>query len=131
MQDKTYNIIQFTGQNRRYYGDSVVMSEAVLARGNYMKMSEMDIPLGQSRYGGPLVDLPPGETYPDRLLFAAQLDLSVFSLHDSSGLLPTTGRLFSSPIRMSRPAKSSTQTCRMTSLCASAKNTKKCSSLVF
>ena len=93
MTDKIYNIVQFTGQNRQYYGDSVVMPEALLAEDKYVKASEMDIPLGQSRYGGPVVDLPPGDVYPDGLLFAAQLDLAVFSPHDSAGLLPKTGQL--------------------------------------
>ena len=93
MTDETYNIIRFTGQNRQYYGDSIVLPEALLAAGNWVKVSEITIAPGQSRYGGPVVDLPPGETYPNGLLFAAQLDLAVFSPHDVSGLLPKTGQL--------------------------------------
>lgn len=93
MQDKSYAIIRFTGQDRQYYGDSVVVADAVLASGNYIPLSLMDIPLGQSRYGGPVVDLPPGAAYPAELLFAAQLDLTLFSPHDTSGLLPKEGQL--------------------------------------
>lgn len=35
-----------------------------------------DIPLGQSRIGGPIIDLPEGFEHPDDLFFVAQLDLA-------------------------------------------------------
>ena len=34
MTDETHIIIRFTGQNRQYYGDSIVLPEALLAAGN-------------------------------------------------------------------------------------------------
>jgi len=55
--------------------------------------TEIEIPLGHSRYGGPVIDLPPGIEHPRDLHFAAQLDLSVFSPFDVTGLLPKTGQL--------------------------------------
>lgn len=52
------------------------------------------IPLGHSRYGGPVIDLPPGLTPPRGQRFAAQLDLARFAAHDSTRLLPRSGHLF-------------------------------------
>lgn len=59
----------------------------------FIKHTDLEIPLGHSRYGGPIVDLPPGIDYPEELRFAGQLDLSVLSPFDKSGLLPGTGQL--------------------------------------
>lgn len=91
--NKVFEIIQFTGQKERYYGDTITMSDMVLQSGKHIKLSRKEIPLGHSRYGGPVVDLPPGIGYPDDHLFAAQLDLSLFSPFDKSGLLPKAGQL--------------------------------------
>jgi uncharacterized protein YwqG len=90
---ETLNIIELTAQNQQYYGDSIEMPTIVFESGNYVKASQISIPLGCSRYGGPIVDLPPGVDHPADLRFAAQLDLSCFSPHDKSGLLPKTGQL--------------------------------------
>jgi hypothetical protein len=90
---RTFDIIEFTGQDQQYYGDSIQLHPLLLASGNYVKASELAIPLGHSRYGGPVVDLPPGVAYPVGLLFAAQLDLAFFAPHDKTGLLPRTGQL--------------------------------------
>ena len=49
MLNKPYNIIRFTGQNRRYYGDSIVTAEAVLTGNLYVTLCQMDILLRQSR----------------------------------------------------------------------------------
>lgn len=59
----------------------------------YVKHTELDIPLGQSRYGGPVFDLPKGVEVPEGMRFAAQLDLSVISKHDILGILPECGQL--------------------------------------
>lgn len=69
------------------------MPDILLASGKYVKASEVAISLGHSRYGGPVVDLPPGVDYPAGLRFAAQLDLEFFAPHDKSGFLPRTGQL--------------------------------------
>lgn len=53
----------------------------------------MDIALGQSRYGGAVIDLPKGVEHPQELRFAGQLDLAKFSPFDASGLLSKTGQL--------------------------------------
>lgn len=90
---RTFDIIEFTGQDRQYYGDSLYMPDILLASGKYVKASEVAISLGHSRYGGSVVDLPPGVDYPAGLRFAAQLDLAFFAPHDKSGLLPRTGQL--------------------------------------
>ncbi|MGI4875201.1 MAG: DUF1963 domain-containing protein [Janthinobacterium lividum] len=90
---QTYDIIEFTAQPGQYYGDSIKMSKLVLQSGNYVKASAKNIPLGHSRYGGPVADLPPGVAYPPELRLAAQLDLAVFAPHDKTGLLPKTGQL--------------------------------------
>lgn len=90
---KIFDIIRFTGDKTLYYGASIEMADILLQSGNYKKHTEVNIPLGYSRYGGPVVDLPRGVEYPQGLRFAAQLDLSKFSPFDKTGLLPKTGQL--------------------------------------
>ncbi len=56
---------------------------------SYEKAAESpEMPLGQSRIGGPVVDLPPGFQPPDDLFFVAQLDLAWLGPADSGELLP-------------------------------------------
>ncbi|MEI5986023.1 DUF1963 domain-containing protein [Sphingobacterium sp. PU5-4] len=86
-----FDIISFTADDREYY-------PASMGRQNWMsdknvKQTDIDIALGQSRYGGPVVDLPIGIEYPEGLRFAAQLDLAAFSPFDKTGLLPKKGQL--------------------------------------
>jgi len=92
--DKTkqiFEIISFTADKRKYYPAS--MKHESWMPENYIKHTEIEIPIGHSRYGGPVVDLPNGIEYPKELRFAAQLDLSKFSPFDKSGLLPKKGQL--------------------------------------
>jgi Domain of unknown function (DUF1963) len=91
---KTFDIIRFTGDKTRYYGASIEMPDILLQYGNYKKHTEVDIPLGHSRYGGPVLDLPPGFVQPDGFRFAAQLDLSQFAPFDKHHLLPQSGHIF-------------------------------------
>lgn len=91
--EKVFDIIRFTGDKTLYYGASIEMPDILLEEGNYKKHTEVEIPLGHSRYGGPVVDLPPGVEYPEGFYFAAQLDLSKFSPFDKTGLLPKFGQL--------------------------------------
>jgi len=91
--DQVFDIIQFTGDGTLYYGASIYMPDILLEDGNYKKHTEVEIPLGHSRYGGPVVDLPAGVSYPEGFFFAAQLDLSKFSPFDKTGLLPKSGQL--------------------------------------
>jgi len=90
---KVFDIISFTADKILYYGASVELPQILLDTRQYTKHTDIKIPLGHSRYGGPVVDLPPGVEYPTDLLFAAQLDLSKFSPFDKSGLLPASGQL--------------------------------------
>lgn len=90
---KTFDIIRFTGDKTIYYGASIQLHDILLQSGNYKKHTEIEVPLGQSRYGGPIIDLPAGMALPQGLCFAAQLDLSKFAPFDKTGLLPKTGQL--------------------------------------
>ncbi|WP_053228005.1 DUF1963 domain-containing protein [Spirochaeta cellobiosiphila] len=63
-------------------------------RNKYDDYREIDIPIGASRIGGPIVDLPNNIEYPENHFFMAQLNLSEFSQHDSLGLLPKEGFLY-------------------------------------
>jgi transposase len=61
----------------------------------YEKASEApEIPLGQSRIGGPIIDLPEGFEHPENMFFVAQLDLAWLSPCDKAELLPEKGFLF-------------------------------------
>lgn len=91
MYDKPFDIIKFYADKRQYF-------PAYLGRQSWMKESdvlhtEIDIPLGHSRYGGPIIDLPIGVEPPEGLYYAGQIDLALFSPFDKTGLLPKTGQL--------------------------------------
>jgi len=91
MKDRSFDIIRFTASKQQYY-------PTFLGRQNWMKERDVphtaiEIPLGHSRYGGPVIDLPPGITHPEGLRFAGQLDLAQFAPYDNMGLLPKTGQL--------------------------------------
>lgn len=90
---KIFDVIRFTGDKTHYYGASIKMPDIILQSGYYKKHTEVEIPLGHSRYGGPVMDLPPGVEPPQGLDFAAQLDLSKFSPFDTYDLLPKSGQL--------------------------------------
>lgn len=86
-----FDIIRFTPDERMYYPSS--MKRSSWMSDNYIKHTDLDIPLGHSRYGGPVVDLPKGVSYSKDLLFATQLDLAQFAPFDKSGVLPKHGQL--------------------------------------
>ena len=88
---KEFQIIRFTADKRRYLPAS--MPRESWMGDEYVKHTDIDIELGQSRYGGPVIDLPEGFVHPLGLRFAAQLDLAKFSPFDRTGLLPQTGQL--------------------------------------
>ncbi|MDR0661388.1 MAG: DUF1963 domain-containing protein [Prevotellaceae bacterium] len=90
MKNKIFEIIRFTADAKRYYPASM---EKMSFMGNeYIKYTEIEIPLGKSRYGGTVFDLPKGVEPPEGLRFTAQLDLAEFSPFDKSGLLPKSGQ---------------------------------------
>lgn len=86
-----FDIISFTADRKQYYPAS--MKRQNWMDDSHVKHTDIAIALGQSRYGGPVIDLAPGITHPENLRFAAQLDLSRFSPFDKTGLLPKTGQL--------------------------------------
>lgn len=88
---QVFDIIAFSPAKWSYYPTS--LEQADWMPPHWVKHTQIDIPLGHSRYGGPVLDLPPGLTPPQGLRFAAQLDLSRFSPFDPSGLLPSHGQL--------------------------------------
>lgn len=86
-----FDIISFTADNKQYYPAS--MKKESWMPDSYVKHTDIEIPLGHSRYGGPVIDLPNGIEHPEGLRFAAQLDLARLSPFDKTGLLPKTGQL--------------------------------------
>ncbi len=76
--------------------------------------SDLDIPLGQSRYGGPVIDIPKNTAFPiardefdhptydiskdgfdaNYLRFVAQFDMSEVGPYDQTALLPQKGQLY-------------------------------------
>jgi hypothetical protein len=58
---------------------------------NYL---DIDIPIGCSIIGGPIVDLPPDIEYPEGYNFMAQLNCSKIKPYDKIGLLPENGFLY-------------------------------------
>ncbi len=94
MENQIFDIIELRPATKHYYGDSLKMPEILLEDGLLVKAGTLDIPLGHSRYGGPIADLPENFDYPEDLRFAAQLDLKQIAPHDMYGLLPKTGHLF-------------------------------------
>lgn len=91
MSQKTFNIISFTAADKTYYPSS--MERASWMTDNWVPFTDLEIPIGVSRYGGPVMDLPPGVTPPADLNYAGQIDLSKFWPSDASGLLPEKGHL--------------------------------------
>jgi hypothetical protein len=89
---ETFDIIRLKADANQYYPAS--MGRQSWMKDNVVAHTDIDIPLGHSRYGGPVIDLPPGVTHPKDLRFAAQLDLSKISPHDPLGLLPKRGQLY-------------------------------------
>ena len=91
MNDQPFDIISFTAHKQRYFHAATQKEDWM--SDEYVAHTDLDIPMGHSRYGGVVADLPEGITPPDGLEFAAQLDLAQFAPHDKSGCLPTSGQL--------------------------------------
>lgn len=92
METQEFNIISLSPGRKRYFPAS--MEKEDWMGDEYVKFTELDIPLGHSRYGGPVVDLPSDIQPPEGLRFACQLDLAEISKYDYAGLLPQKGQLF-------------------------------------
>jgi uncharacterized protein YwqG len=61
---------------------------------DYDNYLDMNIPIGCSIIGGPIVDLPPDIEYPVGYSFMAQLNCSKIKRYDKYGLLPENGFLY-------------------------------------
>lgn len=91
--NRIFEIIRFTPDSKQFYPAS--MERSSWMGDNYVPHTDIEIPLGHSRYGGPLIDVPKGFKMPDPpLRFAAQLDMAKFAPHDKSGRLPNRGQLY-------------------------------------
>ncbi|MGL4581634.1 MAG: DUF1963 domain-containing protein [Flavobacterium sp.] len=91
MYNKTFEIIKFYAHKHQYIPTSIGIEDWM--PDHYILHTDIDIPLGQSRYGGPVIDLPKGIEHPENLRYAGQIDLAKFSPFDKTGLLPKTGQL--------------------------------------
>ncbi len=91
MAQTEFDIIRFTADSKQFYPSSMKRENWMPA--SYVKHTKIDIPLGKSRYGGPVIDMPKGMVPPKNTRFACQLDLSEFAPFDKTGLLPKTGQL--------------------------------------
>jgi hypothetical protein len=90
--NEPFQIVRLKADSKYYYPAS--MGRKSWMKENSVPHTDIDIPLGHSRYGGPVIDLPRGTGHPEGLRFAAQLDLSKISPFDPFGLLPKRGQLF-------------------------------------
>ncbi|MEM1115534.1 MAG: DUF1963 domain-containing protein [Bacteroidota bacterium] len=89
---KTVSIVTLTPGGPTYYAASMEPWPFMVEAG-YVPHTEVEIPIGQSRYGGPVMDLPPGLAPPEGLRFAAQIDLAAVGPYDATGQLPRSGHL--------------------------------------
>lgn len=87
-----FDIISFSAGKKNYYHASIPNEDWMKKR--YVKHTDIDIPLGHSRYGGAVIDLPKNIAHPENMRFAAQLDLASFAPYDSNNLLPEKGQLY-------------------------------------
>lgn len=116
---ETFDIISLKGGEKEYYPSQEYIDslKEYLTQEELASMcvySDMNIPLGHSRYGGCVIDIPRNGTFPIAheefdhpvndtatddsegvyLRFAAQLDLGKVGALDRSGLLPKHGQLY-------------------------------------
>lgn len=91
MKNKEFQLINLIPDNQQYFPET--MGKQNWMPDDCVKYSEIDLPLGHSRYGGCAMDLPEGINPPNNLLFAGQIDLSIASKFDKDNLLPKNGQL--------------------------------------
>lgn len=91
MKDTIFEIIELTAGNKHYFPNS--MKRQSWMDDHWVKANDMEISLGQSRYGGCIIDLPKGIEIPKGMRFAGQLDLKTVSQFDTQNRLPKTGQL--------------------------------------
>jgi uncharacterized protein YwqG len=79
---------------KRYSPDLTIDKLKNRDKAEYDNYSDINIPIGCSMIGGPIVDLPPDIEYPDGYIFMAQLNCSEIKPYDKIGLLPENGFLY-------------------------------------
>ncbi|WP_425448827.1 DUF1963 domain-containing protein [Dethiothermospora halolimnae] len=85
---KGYKIIRFTPDATKYEAKSISDFDYAV------DYNEVDIPMGKSRIGGPVVDLPKNVEYPTELYFVAQINLNEFKDYFINDYLPNKGFLY-------------------------------------
>jgi uncharacterized protein YwqG len=79
---------------KKYFPNKTADEERKKSEEGYDNYLELIIPLGCSRIGGPVVDLPDDIDYPDGYTFMAQINCSDIKSFDKDGLLPENGFLY-------------------------------------
>jgi len=90
---KDYEYIGFYPADEWYYPKSIELGNLKDVK-KYIEHDKIDIPLGKSRIGGPIVDLPNDVDYPKNLFFTAQLNLEEFDFCYFNDYLPQKGFLY-------------------------------------
>jgi len=110
---ETYDIIKFTLSEREYYQrfpdehyieqverfkkyfpNKTADEERKTSEEKYDNYLEIDIPMGCSRIGGPIVDLPKDIEYPESYYFMGQINCAEVKPFDKIGLLPEKGFIY-------------------------------------
>lgn len=86
----TYDIIRISPDSVKY--KPTLLKDDFLD--DHVDYDQVHIPMGKSRIGGPVVDLPPSIDYPKNMYFAGQFNLQELSKYDDKGYLPKTGFLY-------------------------------------
>ena len=102
MRKDTFNIIQFDSLNK---DEDTFMPAHIESTGLWRELVEQDffkdlliqrIPMGESRYGGAIIDFPTSVKLPDlkKLSFVAQIDCKEFARFDKNKMFPKSGYLY-------------------------------------
>ena len=79
---------------KKYFPDRTADEERKDDESKYDNYLELNIPMGCSRIGGPVVDLPDDIEYPEGYYFMAQLNCAEIKPFDKIGLLPKEGFIY-------------------------------------
>lgn len=86
-----YEIIRLSADKNKYKSKFI---KGEFWDKEYIDYDKVCIPIGKSRIGGPVVDLPMGMEYPKDMYFAAQFNLAEFKDWDKHKLLPDKGFIY-------------------------------------
>lgn len=88
---ESYEIIRFSPSGVNYKPKSL---ELDFLDESFVNYDEVEIPMGKSRIGGPVVDLPKDIEYPEGMYLAAQLNFEEISKLDDDNIYPSKGYLY-------------------------------------